>query len=143
MSPYHANEEVIEVLNELFAEEVEAALRYLHLSVTIKGLDRLLIRGELLEGLRETLEHSQTIADKIIQFGGIPCLDIKLQLPPEKSSAKEAIHNALAFEQAALDAYREALERVGDADVALEEFLRAQISVESEHVAGLSLLLEE
>jgi len=143
MSPYQADAEVIETLNELFAEEVEAALRYLQLSVSVKGLERLLVRPCLLEGLEETLEHAQTIADKIVQFGGVPQLNVNLQLPAEKSTGAEAVQTALAFEQAALDAYREALEKVGHKDVALEEFLRAQISVESEHVAGLALLLEQ
>ena len=36
--------EHIKGLNALFAEELEAAVRYLHLSATVTGLDRLLAR---------------------------------------------------------------------------------------------------
>jgi len=136
-----SRESVVESLNGLFAEEVEAALRYLHLSVTLKGLDRLVVRKTLLEGMQETIEHAQTIANKIVQLGGYPSLNIKVELPPEKTTGAEAIRTALAFEQAALDAYRELLDRL-DEDNDITDFVRDQVSLESEHVAELSLLLE-
>lgn len=137
-------EEIVEGLNEIFAEEVEAAIRYLHLAVTLKGFDRLLLTKTLLEGMQETLEHAQKIAERIVQMGGAPSLDLKLHLPPERASAAEAIQSAHAFEQAALDAYRELLEKVdGSGDVMIEEFLKAQVAIESEHVANLSLLMED
>lgn len=129
-------------LNELFAEELEAGIRYLHLAATVTGVDRLLVRKTLLENMNETFEHAQIVADKILQLGGVPRLDLKLNLPPEKTNAKEAIRTALAFENAALEAYRELLEKVGSEDVVLEEFLRAQVALESQHVAELELLLE-
>lgn len=137
-----ARAENIKLLNELFAEEIEAGIRYLHLAATVKGLDRLLVHKTLLEHMQETFQHAQAIADKILQMGGVPGLELRLSLPPQKTSAAEAIRTALAFEQAALDGYRELLEKVKD-NVELEEFIREQISVESQHVAELALLLEE
>lgn len=136
-------EDSLKRLNELFAEEIEAGIRYLHLAGTLKGLDRLLVRDTMIENMNETLEHAQAIAMKIQQLGGTPQLDLKLKIPPERASAQEAIRTALAFEQAALDAYRELLDDIkDDDDVILEEFLRAQVAVESEHVAELYGLLE-
>jgi len=136
-----SKEDLLRRLNELFAEEIEAGLRYLHLAVTLKGLDRLLVRKTLLEGMSETMEHAQTIADKMVQLGGYPSLDIKVQLPAEKTTGPEAIRTALAFEQAALDAYRELAEGLTDGSP-IAEFIRDQVAVESGHVAELSLLLE-
>ena len=131
-------------LNELYAEEIEAAVRYLHLAVTLKGLDRLLVRKILLENLEETLEHAQQVAEKIVQLGETPTLNIRVSLPPEKASGADALRTALVFERAALEAYRELLEAVeGGDDLVLEEFARAQIALESEHVAELELLLED
>lgn len=137
-----SRDEVMARLNELFAEEVEASLRYLHLSVTLKGLDRLIVRKTLLEGVQETIEHAQAIADKIVQLGGYPSLRIKTELPAEKTTGADAIRTALACEQAALDAYRELLAALHDNDE-LADFIREQVAVESAHVAELSLLLEE
>ncbi len=135
-------QEILTRLDELFAEEVEAAIRYLHLAMTVKGLDRLIVRDTLFENMKETIEHAQMIADKILQLGGVPSLQLKLNLAPEKSSGAEAIRTALIFEQAALDAYSELLEHV-KGDPRLEEFVRSQVAVESEHVAQLALLLED
>ena len=137
-----ASPESIQNLNELFAEEIEAAIRYLHLAVTVKGLDRLLVQKVLLQHMQETLEHAQTIANKIVQLGAVPSLQLRVSLPAQKTTAAEAIRTAVAFEQAALDAYRELLDKV-EGDVPLEEFVRAQVDLESQHVAELSLLLEE
>ena len=137
-----ATKENIQNLNELFAEEIEAAIRYLHLSVTVKGLDRLLVHKVLLEYMQKTLDHARSVADKIVHLGGIPSLDLKLNLPPQKTTATDAVRTALTFEQAGLAAYRDLLENIVD-DVPLEEFVRAQVGLESQHVAELSLLLEE
>ncbi len=136
-------EEALARLNELYAEEVEASLRYLHLAVTLKGMDRLLVRKILLENMEETIEHAQLVAEKIVQLGETPTLSVKIDLPPERVRGTEALKTALVFEKAALDAYRELLERVeGTNDVVLEEFARAQVTLESQHVSDLELLLE-
>jgi len=142
--PAISREEVVARMNELYAEEIEAALRYLHLAVTLKGLDRLMVRKILLENLEETLDHAQQVAEKIVQMGASPTLQIQVNLPPERASGAEALRTALVFERAALDAYRELLERVeGGKDVVIEEFARAQVALESQHVAELELLLED
>jgi len=136
--------EALRRLNELYAEEIEAALRYLHLAVCLKGLDRVMVRKILLENLEETLEHAQLVGEKIVQLGENPSLVVNLELEPERTNGREALRTALVFERAALDAYRELLERVdGSDDVVLEEFARAQVALESQHVSELELLLEE
>ncbi len=144
MTPTSATrrDEILQSLNGLFAEEVEAAIRYLYLAATVKGIDRAVLRKTLMEGIDETLEHAQTIAEKIIQLGGKPKLKVRAELEDGLVSGRDAIRTALAFEQAALDAYRELLDKVED-DVALEEFVRAQIATESEHVSQLYMLLDE
>lgn len=129
-------------LNRLFAEEVEASIRYLHLFNAVKGMDRLLVGPVLKEGVRETLEHAEVIAQKIRALGQVPRLDIQLSCPPKAVGAREALRTALTFEEAALEAYQDVLRRV-EGDVPLEEFIRSQIAVEAEHVAELKQLLVE
>ena len=141
------NQEYIAALNGLFAEEIEAGIRYLHLAATVKGLGRILVHKTLIENMEETLEHAEAISKKILQLGGVPSLDLKLQIEPEKTDATEAIRTAVLFERAALDAYRELLEKVlaeGEPEGGtLEEFLREQVAVESQHVSELEMLLED
>jgi len=129
-------------LNELYAEEVEAALRYLHFVVTMRGLDRLTMRDPLLRMLDETLAHARVVAEKVLQMGGVPQLDLKVHLPAEKVTGPAAMSEALSFEQAALDGYRELLEDSRDLPE-VAEFAREQVALESRHVAELELLVED
>lgn len=134
--------EIVNELNRVFAEEIEAATRYLHLSAAVRGIDRLLVEKVLKEGVEETIEHAEIIARKIRALGHVPRLDIKVSCPAEPLTAREALRQAVTFEEAALEAYQDLLRKV-DGDVALEEFVRGQIAVESEHVAQLRELLAE
>ena len=134
--------ELVAELNRLFAEEVEAALRYLHLSHAVRGINHLLVGPLFTKGFQETIDHAEVIAHKIRALGAVPSLSINIALGPEPVDAKEALEMALTFEEAALEAYQDTLRRV-EGDIPLEEFIRSQIVVESEHVAELKQLLVE
>lgn len=137
-----SDEQLLAELNRLYAEEVEAGVRYLHLYSAVRGMDRLLVESVLKEGIAETFEHAEVIARKIRTLGAVPQLDIQVTCPAEPISGREALRQALTFEEAALDAYRDVLQRV-EGNVPLEEFIRAQIATESEHVAQLKELLAD
>lgn len=136
------NEEVIVELNRLFAEEVEAAMRYLHLVNAVRGIDRLIVESKLREGLHETIAHAEIIAQKIRALGSVPELKMDISCPAEPLTGREALRIALTFEEAALEAYQDVLRKV-EGDVPLEEFIRSQIAVESQHVAEIRELLDE
>lgn len=136
-------EEILQRLNGLLAEEMEASIRYLHLAMAIEGSDKEKLAPMLKENYEETIEHAQLVGDKIVEMGGVPGPEIRLDLPAEKIDATDAIQIALAFEQAALDAYCELLELLeGSGDSSLVEFARSQVELETQHVAELKQLLE-
>jgi len=137
-----STEEIVQELNRAFAEEVEAATRYLHLRNAVRGLDRLRVVGVLKEAFRETIEHAEILARKIRSLGHVPKLDICVSCPSEPLSGTEALQQALTFEEAALSCYQDLLKKV-EGDVPLEEFIRSQIAIESEHVAQIRELLDE
>lgn len=134
--------EIVAELNRVFAEEVEAATRYLHLASAVRGLDRLLVERILREAFQETIQHAEVIAQKIRALGHVPRLEIRVSCPAEPLSARDALRQALMFEEAALECYQDLLRKV-EGDIPLEEFVRSQIAVESEHVAQLKELLAE
>ena len=140
--PTLSTKEIIHELNRIFAEEVEAALRYLHLASAVRGLDRLVVERVLNDSFADTIQHAGVIARKIRALGHVPHLQINLSCPGEPISAREALDTALTVEEAALEGYQELLGRV-EGDVPLEEFIRSQIATESEHVAQLKELLTE
>jgi bacterioferritin (cytochrome b1) len=133
--------EIVEDLNRLMAEEVEAFLRYFQMKFRLRGVDRLAAEKLFDEGTRETLEHAEAIAKQIRVLGHIPQLKIELDLRSGPTNLQDALAEMLEVEQQALDAYKEALPRV-TGDTMLEDFIRKQISVETEHVQEIATLLE-
>jgi bacterioferritin len=133
--------EIVEELNRLMAEEAEAFLRYFQLGYRLRGTDRLAAESFFEKAMQETLEHAQEIAGKIRSLGETPKLEINLSLTGGPIRLQEALAEALEFERQALDAYKEFLPHV-TGDTMLEDFIRKQISVESEHVQEIAMLLE-
>jgi bacterioferritin (cytochrome b1) len=133
--------EIVEDLNRLMAEEVEAFLRYFQMGYRLRGIDRLAAEKLFAEGTRETLEHAEAIAKQIRVLGHIPQLKIELELRGGPANLQEALAEMLEVERQALDAYKEVLPRVAG-DQMLEDFIRKQISVETEHVQEIATLLE-
>lgn len=135
-----STDELAEELNRVFAEEIEAAMRYLHLANAVRGLDRLTVEPILKRGFSETIQHAEVIAQKIRALGHVPRVELQIACPGEPVTARESLRIALTFEEAALEAYQDLLRRV-EGDVPMEEFIRSQIALESAHVAELKELL--
>ena len=133
--------EIVEDLNRLMAEELEAFLRYFQMLYRLRGVDRLAADKLFQEGTRETLEHAEAIARQIRALGYIPRLKIELELRGGATNLQEALAEMLEVERQALDAYKEVLPRV-EGDTMLEDFIRKQISIETEHVQEIATLLE-
>ena len=125
--------DVVEDLNRLMAEEAEACLRYFQMRFRLRGKGRLAAEKFFEGALKETLEHADAIAQQIRSLGHIPTLHIDLSLSGGPMRPEEALAEALEVEQQALDAYQEFLPRVAGHPV-LEDFIRNQIAVETEHV---------
>lgn len=134
-------QDVVEDLNRLMAEELEAFLRYFQLRFRLRGTD-LLTAGVFFEkAMEETQEHAEAIAKQIRVLGHTPNVNIKLEVSGGPIGLKDALQEALVFEQQALDAYKEFLPRV-EGNTGLEDFIRQQIATESEHVQEIALLVE-
>ncbi len=133
--------ELIDELNRLMAEEMEAFLRYFQIRYRLKGIDRLAADKFFDAAMKETLEHAEMIAKQIRSSGHMPRLTIKLSATGGPVSLQEALSETLAVEQQALEAYKEFLPRV-EGDPVLEDFIRKQIAVETEHVQEIAQLLE-
>jgi len=125
--------EVVEELNRLMAEEVEACLRYFQIRFRLRGIDRETAATFFNDGLRETLEHADAIAHQIRAMGHVPSLHVNLSLTGSPMSLADALAEVLEVEQQALDAYQEVLPRVAD-QPDLEDFIRRQIEVETGRV---------
>ena len=131
-----ARNEVVNDLNRLMAEEIEAFLRYFQMRFRLRGQGRHAAEAFFEESLKETLEHAEALAGQIRSLGHVPTLQIHLSLSGDAMRADEALAEAIDVEQQALDAYTEFLPRVAG-DPELDAFIRKQIEIESEHVQSI------
>ena len=128
--------DIIEELNGLMAEEVEASLRYFHMRFRLRGKNRRAVEAFLEEAVKETMEHADAIAHQIRTLGHVPLLRVQLVLGGGTVRAEDALAEALEVERQALDAYKDLLPRV-EHHPALASFIGAQIDVETEHVQAI------
>jgi bacterioferritin (cytochrome b1) len=131
---------IVDDLNRLMAEELEAGLRYFQMRYRLKGADRLAAKDFFDKAQAETFEHADAIAQRIRALGQMPRIRVNLTVTGGPTSLPEALAEMLEVEQQALDAYKDLLPAVSG-DVVLEEFLRQQIAVETEHVQEIQALL--
>lgn len=135
-----ASTPIIDDLNRLMAEELEAGLRYFQMRFRLNDADRLAANDFFDKALAETFEHADAIARRIRAFGQVPRVRVQLTSTSGPVGLAEALAEMLEVEQQALDAYKDLLPAVSG-DAALEEFLRKQIAVETEHVNEIKLML--
>lgn len=128
--------DIIDDLNRLMAEEAEASLRYFQMRFRLRGKNYTAAEHFFEEAIKETMEHANAIAQQIRSLGQIPTLRINLSLSGDSMRLETALAEALDLEQQALDAYKDLLPRV-TGDPVLEEFIRRQVEVETEHVQGI------
>lgn len=133
--------EVVDELNRLMAEEMEAFVRYFQLRHRLRGTERLAAEEFFETAMQETVEHAEAIARHIRILGATPSIHVNVEAGGGPLSLKDALNEALVFEQQALEAYRDMLPRVAG-EPGLEDFIRKQIATETEHVQEITILLE-
>jgi bacterioferritin len=132
---------IVDLLNEIIEMEVSGVLRYLHYALMIKGPNRIPIVKWFHEQANEGYAHASLIGEKITAYGGHPSL--KVTPVPETKTHKvlDILAESLEFEEKTLSKYRELLTHVGD-DVALEELIRGQVRLETEHCEEVRKMLD-
>jgi bacterioferritin (cytochrome b1) len=125
--------EIVDDLNRLMAEEAEACLRYFQMRFRLRDGDYVVAERFFEDALKETMDHAISIAQQIRSLGHVPTLRINLSLGGGPMRLEAALAEALDVEQQALDAYKDLLPRVAG-DPVLEEFIRKQVEIETEHV---------
>lgn len=134
-------DDIVDELNRLLAEEAEASLRYFHMRYRLQQTDLAAAQPLLDEAIRDTLDHAAAIAAHIQSLGCVPTLRINVSLSGGRLRLDQALREALEVEQQALDAYKDLLPKVAG-DPALEEFVRRQVEVETEHVREMAAFVE-
>jgi bacterioferritin len=135
------NEQVIATLNKILELELAGLVRYLHYSFMIFGHNRIPIVGWLRDQAEESKTHATQAGEHITNLGGHPSLKIGSLLETHKHNVDEILAEALAHEEEGLEEYRKLLKQVEGKSIMLEEYGRAQISAEEEHLAEIRKMM--
>ena len=133
----------VDVLNRLLEVELAGVIRYTHYSFLVFGFGRIPIVSWLRAQASESLVHAQQVGEWITALGEYPSLEVGPLLDSHKTDIGAMLRESLEVERQALDLYRQLLDLVGDASVALEEFARQMIQAEELHAAEVDKMLRK
>ena len=142
-SPFSAQdgETVVQTLNNILELELAGLVRYLHYSFMIFGHNRIPIVAWLRAQANESQVHATLAGEHITNLGGHPSLKIGSPLETHKHNVDEILTEALEHEHQGLEEYRKLLAMVVGKSIMLEEYARAQIAAEEEHLAEIRKMM--
>ena len=140
----HDINEIIQLLNQAYAEEWLAYYQYWIGAKVASGFQRASITEEFVEHANEELKHANWLADRIIQLGGTPVLHpnkweefAKCRYEaPEDPCIHKILEQNLTAEKCAVGHYQKLCEITHNVDFAtfrlVEKILREEIEHEQE-----------
>lgn len=134
-------QKIVEVLNRILELELAGVVRYMHYSFMIFGHHRIPIVAWLRGQASESTAHAVLAGEHVTSFGGHPSLKIGRLLETHKHSVDDILKEALEHEEQGLAEYRELLELVAGNSIVLEEYTRAQIAAEEQHLAEIKKMM--
>lgn len=139
---------VIQLLNEALATELVCALRYKYHYYMANGIHSQAVAQEFLEHANQELEHSDMLAERIIELGGEPNFNpvgIAERSHSEYVKGDDLIgmiEEDLVAERIAIDSYRMMINYIGTGDSTSRRVLEEILEVEEEHAEDLITLLQ-
>jgi len=132
---------LISLLNEAYAEEWLAYYQYWIGAKVAKGIDRMNVVEEFIEHANEELKHLGWLADRIIELGATPIIDIEKlpeyakckYLAPVNEDTKSLVMQNLSAERCAILKYQEICEVTQGKDYITFNIARKILKEEIEH----------
>jgi bacterioferritin len=136
----HPNDEVMQLLGEIYKSEMEGINRYLHYSFMIMGHNRIPIQKWFREQATESMDHAVMIGEKITSYGGHPAMVLGSVEESNLHTVDAILRESLQHEEATLELYKKLVRAAGD-DIALEEMARGMVRMETEHTDEVKKML--
>lgn len=132
---------IIAALNHILELELAGVVRFNHYALMVFGHARIPIVAWLKGEASEAMAHSQKIGEWITSLGAHPSLKIGPLLETHRHAIDDILKEVLEHEQEGLGCYRDLLGLVEGKDVALEEFARSMIELETQHCHEVEKML--
>ena len=132
---------VIDTLNAILELELAGVVRFNHYALMVFGHARIPIVAWLRTEATEAMGHAQKIGEWITALGDHPSLKIGPLLETHRHAIDDILKEVLDHESEGLNVYRDLLGAVEGRDVALEEFAREMIALETQHLHEVGKML--
>jgi len=136
-----ASPELLELLNESIARELQVSIQYMWQHVLWSGVEGYAVKDELRSiGVTE-MKHAEAIAERLAYLGGTPTTK------PEPIFVGSTLHEMIvrdaADEEGAIELYRRIVAKSGDdGDIVTQELFKGILSDEEDHHDTFTSLLE-
>lgn len=140
---------IVKLLNDALATELVCVLRYKRHYYTAKGVASPKIAEEFMVHAQEETQHSESIAERIVQLGGEPDFSPDSLLErshagyDESKELQAMIRSNLIAERVAVESYRQMIVLIGEKDPTTRRMLEQILADEEEHADELSDWLEK
>jgi bacterioferritin len=140
---------IVKLLNDALATELVCVLRYKRHYYTAKGVASPKIAEEFMVHAQEETQHSESIAERIVQLGGEPDFSPDSLLERSHAGYDESrdlqamIRSNLIAERVAVESYRQMIALIGEKDPTTRRMLEQILADEEEHADELSDWLEK
>jgi len=137
------SQKVIASLNTILELELAGVVRYLHYSLMVFGHARIPIIGWMRNQATEGMSHASMAGEHVTALGGHPSLKIGRLAESHKHDIIQILQESLDHERATLDEYYNLLKLVVDKSVWLEDYARAQIVLEEQHISEVEKMMRK
>lgn len=134
-------EVITATLNRILEFELAGVARYTHYSLMVFGYNRIPIVSWFRSQADESLLHAQRAGEWVTHLGGHPSLAMGPLLETHIHDIGEMLQETLKSEHDTLNLYYRLLELVHDRAVSLEEYARAMIHEEEQHIDEIDKML--
>jgi bacterioferritin len=135
-----SSQQVMQLMHQLFQNEMAGIIRYLHYSFMIMGHNRIPIQKWFRMQATESMNHATLVGEKITSLGGHPPV-LSAQIEETNlHSVDQILRECLVHEERNLGLYRQLVKLAGS-DIALEELARDFVRTETEHVDEVKKML--
>ncbi len=140
----YRNQEILDLLSEIYRYEMAGINRYLHYSFMVMGYNRIPIQKWFRSNADEAKMHAITIGEKITSLGGHPPL-VGASVPESNlHTVTQLLEESLKYEQEAIALYKRLATKASAIDdIALEEMAREFVREEVEHADEVRKMLRK
>jgi bacterioferritin len=145
-------DEIIELLNQGIAAEMNDAYRYLMLSKVASGVHSSPVAQRFAETAQDEWGHVSLLMERVVQLGGEPLASPSdaghrsytpyKHAPKDPTDVRQMLHDSLEGERAAIGFYRELFDKTRDIDPVTADIARHALIDEIDDEDELERLLE-